>query len=790
MTIFPKFQFRSITHRLIFGCAIAAIFIYSVSYWHMRQVVQLGVVTWMTDVAQSRIDSVVIEIEAILKSVEDNTEFILNSHQSTEKVFDENTTILSKTLIKQESLIKAVAIGSFSVNQTTIKPYKLFGLSRDFQNVEQIMRDNDAMKLLNHCQNISNRPFPFWSTFYKNKSSHLIYCNSLNLNLSQIQANKDLLAIELTLDWLEPLVIRKLNVIDKINHFSIGKPFVIDLRNDQWLVNPPKFIRSLSWFSEKNTTIPEFKYRENIDKNSQIPQIYTDSQGTLVFTILPKTSWALGIAISEEQMKLFRQNYLSKMILSMMKDMILMCLAIVFISRQTTKSLRGLIVTTENIAQGNLNTILPITRQRDEVGRLTIAFHHMLSALKTHIQKLQETTAAKQKMESELSIAAQIQRSMIPRIEVTDGSNLNYEISALFQPARLVGGDLYDFFSLGEDRLCIIIGDVADKGVPAALLMARTVSLIRTITKNTSTSVGILETVNRELCIDNEECLFVTLFCGVLDLKTGILNYASGGHDAPLLLRDGKVHFLDLETGPPLGIEEEAFFPQQECSLNSNDLIVLYTDGITEAMNLEGDFFTSERLIDILTHNSVYNPARAVCTIQYYHQQFIKEASQSDDLTLLVFQYQPLSRFSKEINVLQWKITINTQLTELDRVKPYIGKILQSQSFTVESIQDAQLIVEEVLVNIILYGDNQDPYSIDLEFEIRDQTLIMVFQDIGKPFNPLTEIDTSNLSLGDDEREEGGLGFYLVQELADHIDYIYDNGKNILTIYQNITRKI
>lgn len=134
MSIFPKFQFRSITHRLIFGCVIAAIFIYSVSYWHMRQVVQLGVVTWMTDVAQSRIDLVAVKIEGILKSVEENTEFTLNSRELTEKVFDENVEVLSKTLIQQKSLIKAIAIGSFSVNQTTIKPYKLFGL-RDRKSV-------------------------------------------------------------------------------------------------------------------------------------------------------------------------------------------------------------------------------------------------------------------------------------------------------------------------------------------------------------------------------------------------------------------------------------------------------------------------------------------------------------------------------------------------------------------------------------------------------------------------------------------------------------------------------
>lgn len=793
MYIFSKFQFRSITHRLIFGCVIAALFIYSVSYWHMHQVVELGVVTWMTDVAQSRLDSVAFEVGGILQSMEEKTELIIYPEQSTQK--DKFNITLFKKLLQQQSFVKAVAVGNISKESKTIKPVELFGLSTNLQGEKLLMTESDITRLLNYCQNNSNVSLPFWSNPSANHSSSksLIYCTSVG----EEKITQNLLAIELTLDWLEPLVTRKLNLEDKINHFSIGQPFVMDLVVKQWLISPPETIKSLSWFSQ-HSTVPEFQSNRKENKNHTNPQIFTDSQGTLIFTILPRTSWALGIAISEAQMKSFRQNYFLTIIASMVKDMVLICLAIVLISRQTTRSLRALILSTENIAQGNLNTILPVTKSRDEVGRLTAAFHHMLSALKTYILELQETTAAKQKMESELSIAAQIQRSMIPRIEVTDGSNPHYEISALFQPARLVGGDLYDFFSLGSDhkvaqsdRLCLIIGDVADKGVPAALLMAKTVSLIRTITKSTSTPKSILETVNHELCIDNDECLFVTLFCGVLDLQTGTLNYASGGHDAPLLLRDGNVYFLELETGPPLGLEEDAFYPQQECLLKPNDLILLYTDGITEAMNRKGEQFSEERLMDAISHNQLYNPARVIHTIQYFHEQFIQDAPQSDDLTLLVLQYQPSSPFSQETNVLEWSITINNELTELERVKPQIGKILQEEYLSVESIEDTQLIVEEVLVNIISYGySKESQYSIDLQFQIRDQTLIITFQDSGRPFNPLTEIDTPDLSMNDDERELGGFGFYLVRELVDYIDYIYHNGKNILTIYQTITRKM
>ncbi|MBL1209458.1 SpoIIE family protein phosphatase [Geminocystis sp. GBBB08] len=794
----PQFQFKSITHRLIFGCVIAGLFIYSGSYWHMRKVVQLGVVTWMMDVAQSRIDAVTVEIEGIVRSLEQNTDSIIKSNQSTEKVTNQNKILLIQTLIQQQPLIKAVAVGSLSKEDQIINSSELLGFNTNTLGKKQVMKEVEIKNLLNYCQNNSKTPLPFWSNTDQEKSlskfPKIIYCTSFG----QEKVTQNLLAMEVTLDWLKPLVTRKLYLEDKVNHFSMGEPFVINLATKQWLVTPSETIRSLTWFSQKYTTIPEFQSKDKINKNSSNPQIFTDFQGTLIFSILPETDWGLGIAFPETQMKKFRQNYLWIMIISMMKDLILICLAIMLISRQTTRSLRALILSTENIAQGNLNTILPVTNQRDEVGRLTAAFHHMRDALKTYIKELQKTTATQQKMESELSIAAQIQRSMIPRIEVIDGSNQHYEISALFQPARLVGGDLYDFFSLNSDqtdphsnRLCLIIGDVADKGVPAALLMARTVSFIRTITKSTSTPEMILKAVNHELCIDNEECLFVTLFCAVLDLQTGILNYASAGHDAPLLLREGKVHFLDLETGPPLGLEEDAFFVQQEYLLKPNDLIVLYTDGITEAMNVQGDMFSEERLINAITNSLLYNPARVIHTIQYFHQQFINNASQSDDLTLLVLQYQPLSSFYQEMNILEWTITINNELTELERVKPHLGKILRGESLTVESIEDTQLIVEEILVNIINYGgDHQSKYSIDLQIKIGDQSLILIFQDSGKPFNPLTEIEAPDLSMNDEEREQGGLGFYLVRELVDQIDYTYAQGKNILTIYKTITKKM
>jgi len=782
----PQFRFRSITHRLIFGCVIAAIVIYSLSYWQMRQVVGEGLESWMIQVAQSRIEAIAAEISGILRSVEQSADLVAHTE------LNESKLDILQTLMAQQSNVQTVAAVPLSTSSSASRS---FGLRIDHQGDYQNLSDRDLKNLFSHCQTPTTATKPFWTKPYpsnpSSESLRIIYCDPIfSPHQEQKPIMPGMLAVELTLDWLPPLVTRKLEVVNKFFQLEMRSPFVMDLQTGQWLVKPFDYSQTQSRFSQDPTTLLHRQSIWRTSLNNSNPQIMKDSQGLVVFSAFPSTSWILGIAISNAEIGVFQQRYLLIMIASMVKDMMLMCVAIALVSQQTTRPLRALITNTEEIAQGNLDTTLPLIPHRDEVGRLAKAFRHMRDALKTYIQDLQQTTAAKQKMESELSIAAQIQRSMVPKIEIAQDSNPLYEISTLFQPARVVGGDLYDFFPLGENRLCLLIGDVADKGVGAALLMARTVTLIRTMAKPTSTPHDLLSAVNKQLCINNEDCLFVTLFCCVLNLDTGSLHYASGGHDPPLRVDNRGVQYLDLETGPPLGLDEEAIFPEFELVLQPKDLIVLYTDGITEAMNPEEEMFSDARLIDTLSCYTPSNPARTIRTIQYFHGQFVANAPQSDDMTLLVLQYQPSSPFPQEMNTVECTLTINSKLTELERVNQRLGEILQQEDIPVEIIEDALLIVEEVLVNIIQHGyDNQEHNQIDLQVKISTQSLKMVFEDSGLPFNPLTELSSPDLSMDDELRSLGGLGFYLVTELADNVDYLRQDGKNILMIVKNMPLK-
>ena len=784
----PILKFKSITHRLIFGCVVLAIFVYSTSSLHGRYIIQAVVSSWLIDIASSRIDNTANEIDEKLLRIERD---ILEIDRSF-RLLDKNSDIYPAELLPQlqdllqrQPQIRSIALAKIADGTADLSDS---GWQYDrlikYKNLSSV----DSSSLLNRCQSdraFWTEPFSLNNAPNNAQKTRIAYC--IPLAKSAATSVDRAIVVEMDLDWLTPFVKKQFSTYDETSYLKLGDLFVAISTNGltnnklegRWLLEPSDAKSVESWLSQEERNL------ENVLESRGTVSIQINSQATTISQMVTTTGWIVGIRFPADKLEQASQKYLLWMTLSMAKDMVMMCIVITLISQITTRSLRALNKSTEEMTKGHLDTILPTVTSEDEVGRLTQSFRRMRDSLQIYIHNLQETTAAKQKLESELSIAAQIQRTMLPSTRLIADSP--YDISAVLEPARIVGGDLYDFFLLGSDRLCLIIGDVADKGVASALQMARTITLIRTLTKVFSTPSDILSTVNHELCKENEDCQFVTVFCGVLDLLSGKFIYASGGHDSPILVRDRHVQFLALETMPPLGLYEDAIFEQQEFTLIRNDLLIFYTDGITEAMNSEGMCFSDLRLLEAIASYPPTTATRAVRTVQRFCQQFVGDAPQSDDITLLAIQYLPSSPFSQVANVMEWNLTLNSELTELEKVKLNLDKILHEADLSVEIIEDFQLIVEEVVVNIIQYGygDRTDGH-IDVRIEISDRDLTMSFTDGGIPFNPLTEIAKPKLDLNDDERSLGGFGFFLVQELSDRIDYAYRDGKNILTVSKAI----
>ena len=266
---------------------------------------------------------------------------------------------------------------------------------------------------------------------------------------------------------------------------------------------------------------------------------------------------------------------------------------------------------------------------------------YLAAEVARRVRELEAETRARQKLETELEIARRIQMDMLP----TGGSRNSelYDLAALLVPARAVGGDLYDYFPLGG-KLYFLVGDVSGKGVPAALFMVRAKTLFATVARHDTDLGGVLAEVNRGLCADNEAAMFATLFAGTLDLDTGELRCAVGGHEPPILIpASGEAaRIVPVDGGPALGLQPEAAFATIPYALRPGDALVLYTDGVTEAEAEQGGFFTDERLLELLSGAQKISAAAIADRVLGAVRAFAGKAPQSDDITILALRYRPL----------------------------------------------------------------------------------------------------------------------------------------------------
>jgi sigma-B regulation protein RsbU (phosphoserine phosphatase) len=243
-------------------------------------------------------------------------------------------------------------------------------------------------------------------------------------------------------------------------------------------------------------------------------------------------------------------------------------------------------------------------------------------------------------LQKELSIATTIQLSMLPPGSRLLPDRSDVEAFAIMEPAKNVGGDFYDAFFATPDRLFVAIGDVSGKGVPAALFMARTITQMRMEAVRRRSPAGILEAVNRSLCEGNDTGMFVTLFCGMLDTKTGHFSFANAGHNPPLLLRaSGERGLLPVKKGLVAGIMEDSHYPPDSLQLAAGDTLLLYTDGVTEAMNPLNAFYTDERFLNTVRVVNWSDPRSLVEHVRADLGDFVQNAAQADDITMLALRY-------------------------------------------------------------------------------------------------------------------------------------------------------
>lgn len=284
------------------------------------------------------------------------------------------------------------------------------------------------------------------------------------------------------------------------------------------------------------------------------------------------------------------------------------------------------------------------TISREDVIRLfaqdsSLAFNLVHLCIKRFIENLRAETEAKERIQSELRIAHEIQASMLPRVFPPFPEREEFDIFAVMEPAKEVGGDFYDFFLVDGKYLCVLIGDVSGKGVPAALFMAISKTLLKTEAQRGLPPDEIFNRVNRALIPDNDALLFVTAFLIILDLATGEIRYANAGHPLPLIASgQGEFAFLEAPPGIVLGAVEAARFQMNKRTLEPGDVVVLYTDGITEAMNAGQELFSEGRLKSRLAGLADRGPERIVHDLREGVKVFVQGTAPSDDITVVALR--------------------------------------------------------------------------------------------------------------------------------------------------------
>ena len=463
--------------------------------------------------------------------------------------------------------------------------------------------------------------------------------------------------------------------------------------------------------------------------------------------------------------------------------LLLMLYFFIRIITRELQPLRRLAKEAETIASGNFDTKLPELQRTDEIGQLSNSFAGMQKSLVRYIDELKDTTAEKASIESELQVASGIQMGMLPKDFPTSQERDDVQLYASLTPAKDVGGDLFDFY-IRDEKLFFCIGDVSGKGVPASLFMAVTRSVFRTVSAHESMPDRIVATLNATMADMNETNMFVTLFVGVLDLPTGRMRYCNAGHDAPLLVGQG-VGMLPCDSNIPAGFMPSWKYTLQETQIFTGTTIFLFTDGLTEAEDSTHALFKMERVNEVAKQalaNHQEEPRQLIAVMTDAVHQFVGDAEQSDDLTMMAIQYikKPRDvRFSK-------RIILPNDTKEVPTLAAFVDEVCEAVGFDAALTMKMNLAIEEAVVNVMEYAYPRGTHGdITVEAQANDVRLKFTIIDSGTHFDPTAQADVDT-TLSAEDRPIGGLGIHIVRQYMDSINYERISGHNVLTLRKKL----
>lgn len=496
----------------------------------------------------------------------------------------------------------------------------------------------------------------------------------------------------------------------------------------------------------------------------------------VVYEPVTGTGWSICCVCSYKSIMSSMDIITVKAVIFLFFGLLVTIILVRIVVLYSMKSLALLKNAATEISNGNLDVQLPTMKPSDDIGKLNNAFMEMQKSLRQQMERLVETTKAKEHIESELHIARSIQMSLVPHTFSPFPKWDNLELYARIRPAREVGGDLYDFF-IRDSKLFFTIGDVSGKGVPASLFMAVTRTLFRNAANNHDSPAKILYTLNNTVLKDNDTCMFVTMFVGVLDLVTGNLTFCNAGHNPPVLTGNHHTEMFKVQENIPVGVIEDFEYSEENITLKSGWTLFLYTDGLTEAENPEKQLYGDRRMLDALSQIHADAPKEIIDEIEKSVDKYAGGVDQSDDLTMLCLRLN-------NVDMPVIHKTVPNSLSVVGEIPDFIAEFRDKCGIDKPTCERLNLVLEELLVNVVSYAyppGVAGEIEISMSYDREQHTVKLVISDNGQPFDP-TKTDSPDTDAPIEERPIGGLGIHLVRSSADEVTYTRTDDKNVLTV--------
>ena len=405
------------------------------------------------------------------------------------------------------------------------------------------------------------------------------------------------------------------------------------------------------------------------------------------------------------------------------------------------------------------------------LGLLVLAF--IIQRYVASQRRLMTVANEMTRIENELNIARNIQMAMLPKVFPPFPERDDVDVYASLTPAREVGGDFYDFL-IRDERLFFCIGDVSGKGVPAALLMMATRMLFRTEAKRINkdsaiTAADIVQSMNRSICEGQSAGYFATMFVGILDLNTGVLDFCNAGHEAPIM---GGVP-MTVIPNLPVGALSDWKFQGQTTAMVSDNTLFLYTDGLSELRNVDEHLFSRKKVVSLANENKGNHARDLVAHMGDEARSFAGKAEQSDDITMMAIEWKGLDSLSFAPVDLQ---------DDLPQLKEFVSDMAKKAGMSTREMKRLRLVVEEALTNAAMHGKAQE---VTMAAKVTDKQFTICITDDGAPFDPTTA-PTTDLSMEAENRPAGGLGLVFMRQMSDLLEYRRLDDKNMLVIKNNI----